>query len=288
MFAQGLSPRDISHITVTGSHEINATWSAQVQSSGSMLLPRVVWEAGDLSEQQQQESINQLITLVRQHSLDGLVVELPSVTRYIPWLSRLCSRLHSIPSSAPSHQHDACICVVVLRPPAFGASGSVVGGTTASEFGQVASFADRVSLMTYDFSVSHGRAGPNSPMPWVRHVVQVLLKGQEELAPKILLGLPFYGYDHGQPLVGHEFVRLLMQYRPQLQWDRSGQEHSFLYTEPAQMKATGQIQHGAEHIVYFPTLLSQSLRLNESLILGLGGVAIWEAGQGLPYFWNLL
>ncbi|KAG4396709.1 hypothetical protein GLYMA_19G255000v4 [Glycine max] len=54
------------------------------------------------------------------------------------------------------------------------------------------------SLMTYDFSNPHN-PGPNAPMKWIQIVLQLLLgtsaNRTQSLAPKILLGIDFYGND---------------------------------------------------------------------------------------------
>ncbi len=268
---------------MTGVHEVNASWVAALQSAGVLVTPRVVWEAGHLSQAQQFESVNQLATLVHQHTLNGLVLELPNIEVYVSWLSRLCSRLRSIETPAGPGR-----CIAVLRPPVTDEKGAIVAGTTAEHFESVGQVVDRISLMTYDFSVSYRRAGPNAPLVWMKHCVQVLTQASDKYKSKILLGLPFYGYDVGQPLVGRQFISLLKQHKPQLQWDKRGQEHSFAYREVSFVDEAGQTPTNIDHVVFFPTMLSQSLRLNASLQMGLAGVSIWEAGQGLPYFWDLL
>lgn len=57
---------------------------------------------------------------------------------------------------------------------------------------------DGFSLMTYDFSNPHN-PGPNAPLKWIQIVLQLLLGNSgsraQSLAPKILLGINFYGND---------------------------------------------------------------------------------------------
>lgn len=286
---QDVAPNEVSHVSITGEHEVNATWVSHMRSAGVLVVPRVVWEAGHLSAAQQLESVNQLATLVRRHSLDGLVLELPNIRAYTDWLSRLCSRLHSIqlPPVGSLSLHNG-LCLAVLRPPVTGEGGRIIGGTTVQEFQEVADLVDRISLMTYDFSVSNGRAGPNAPLVWMQHCVEVLTQQEPNLRQKILLGMPFYGYDVGQPLVGSSYLDLLKTYKPQLQWDKRGQEHSFAYRRLPFVNSEGSLVSEEDHIVYFPTLLSQSLRMNATVSMGVAGVSIWEAGQGLPYFWDIL
>lgn len=57
---------------------------------------------------------------------------------------------------------------------------------------------DGFSLMTYDFS-GPNNPGPNAPLEWIRFILQLLLgstgSNAQRLAPKIFLGINFYGND---------------------------------------------------------------------------------------------
>lgn len=54
---------------------------------------------------------------------------------------------------------------------------------------------DGFSLMTYDFSGPQN-PGPNAPLKWIRASLEMLLGGADsEHAPKIFLGINFYGND---------------------------------------------------------------------------------------------
>lgn len=57
---------------------------------------------------------------------------------------------------------------------------------------------DGFSLMTYDFS-GPNNPGPNAPIQWIRFTLQLLLgppgNNAQSLAPKIFLGINFYGND---------------------------------------------------------------------------------------------
>ena len=100
---------------------------------------------------------------------------------------------------------------------------------------------------------------------------------------KVMLGLNFYGMDStisGQPasspVLGREVVQKLRRYRPRIKWDAESEEHAFEY-----------VTNGRSHKVYYPTLLSVSKRLQLAQQYGLG-VCIWEIGQGLDFFYDLL
>ena len=97
---------------------------------------------------------------------------------------------------------------------------------------------------------------------------------------QVLLGLNFYGNDYiptgGGPLLGHEYIELLKKYNSTLIWDKKTQEHVFGYST-----------QGTDHEVYYPSLISIQKRLDLAHNYGVG-ISIWEIGQGLDYFYDLL
>ncbi|KAJ4837290.1 hypothetical protein Tsubulata_026364 [Turnera subulata] len=146
---------------------------------------------------------------------------------------------------------------------------------------------DGFSLMTYDFSGPQN-PGPNAPLPWIQFVLQVLLgssgKGGVTPAHKIFLGLNFYGNDFrlsegsgGGAITGRDYLKLLEKYEPKLQWEKNSGEHFFLYVDDDHIS----------HAVFYPSLTSISMRLEEARLRGTG-ISIWEIGQGLDYFMDLL
>ena len=76
--------------------------------------------------------------------------------------------------------------------------------------------------------------------------------------------------------MGHEYLQLLKTHQPQVKWDRRNKEHVLEY-------------HNEQlpHKVYYPTVVSMSQRCELAEEAGLG-IAIWELGQGLEQFFELL
>ncbi|KAF3955897.1 hypothetical protein CMV_018933 [Castanea mollissima] len=121
--------------------------------------------------------------------------------------------------------------------------------------------------------------GPNAPLKWIHSTLQLILRptGNSTQGPahKIFLGINFYGNDFvlaggfgGGAVTGRDYLSLLEKHRPLLRWEKSSGEHLFFYSDDDNIK----------HAVYYPSLLSISMRLEEARSWGCG-ISIWEIGQ---------
>ncbi len=149
------------------------------------------------------------------------------------------------------------------------------------DFDRLRDHVDFFSLMTYDYS-SLQRPGPNAPASWVRRCVE-MLDPKEEAREKILLGLNFYGLrftaEGGGHLMGRDLLDVLRQVPPQtkFRWDSEAREH-FLEAKAAP---------DGKQTIFYPSLKSIEERLELARELGTG-ISVWEIGQGLDYFYDLL
>jgi len=111
-------------------------------------------------------------------------------------------------------------------------------------------------------------------MTWVEDTV---LAVPAQYRHKLLLGLNFYGMKfcegRAEPVKADQVLDLLEKHRPRILWDKESEEH-FFEVEGCQ--------------VWYPTLKSLDVRLRFAEDENLSGAALWEVGQGLDYFTDLL
>jgi len=196
----------------------------------------------------------------------------------LEFVQALGTTLHSLKASKLGREERSMQLHFVIPPPT-----DITRDTrafTPADMAVLEGFIDGLSVMTYDFS-GPNQPGPNAPASWVKKCLQNLPKSKGGAASNVLLGLNFYGNDFilpqgGGPITGHQYVTLLEKYKPEIHWDEEFDEHLFIYENVKE-----------KHVVFYPTLKSISIRLDEAK-QARAGISIWEIGQGLEYFFDLL
>ena len=94
-----------------------------------------------------------------------------------------------------------------------------------------------------------------------------------------MMGIPFYGYDNGSAIIGSQYLDLLKTHERRKSMSPCPFSNLFFlrYRD----------DRGALHSVFFPSLLFLQERLELAQKLHCG-VSIWELGQGLDFFLDLL
>ncbi|XP_061352997.1 uncharacterized protein LOC133297808 isoform X2 [Gastrolobium bilobum] len=280
-------------LVLEGRHNADKGWISELKKTGeALILPRVVLEASPAellrTKKQRSKAIDLIVTECKEMGYDGIVLE--SWSRWaaygilldlsmrnlaLQFVKQLGDALHSISSAKNSGQQLQL--VYVIGPPSSEKLQEHDFGPKDLE--TLSESVDGFSLMTYDFSNPHN-PGPNAPLKWIQIILELLLgtsgNRAQSLAPKILLGINFYGNDFslskdsgGGAIIGRDYLALLEKHRPELQWDKNSGEHFFFYTDDKEIR----------HAVFYPSLKSISLRLEEARSWGCG-ISIWEIGQG--------
>ncbi|CAK9165789.1 unnamed protein product [Ilex paraguariensis] len=249
----------------------------------AQVLPRVVLEAIPVDllrkRKQRDKAINLIIAECKEMEYDGIVLE--SWSRWaaygvlhdpdmrqmaLQFIQQLGQAMHSVILDRNSEK--SLQLVYVIGPPHSENLQEYDFGP--EDLRSLSNAVDGYSLMTYDFS-GPKNPGPNAPLKWIHSIMQLLLGtssgGSQSLAQKIFVGINFYGNDFvlsgglgGGPITAREYLSLLEQHRPLLQWEKNSAEHFFLYSDDQHVK----------HVVFYPSLMSIVMRLEEAGSWGAG------------------
>ncbi|OWA51355.1 Chitinase domain-containing protein 1 [Hypsibius exemplaris] len=273
---------------VKGTHDIDNGWVTRIRESNPKIkiVPRFLLEGFDgksfqaliYDNDKAQSFAVAVAKILKENKLDGAVLEM--------WKpvsddgDRKAMR-QAIKTIASKLKKDGFQTVLVV-PPSGGQN--VAGRLRSEDFAFLADSIVAFSVMTYDHPETYSSGGPIAPLKWVSDSLESIVPAAKEKnkRKKLLLGLNHYGYDWSRPkgaeaILSSTYLEQLKKHQPVLQWDEKSGEHSYKYYN----------EKGIDHLVHFPTLKSVDLRIILANKLGVG-IAIWDLGQGLDYFFDLL
>lgn len=148
-------------------------------------------------------------------------------------------------------------------------------GPGSQDWRALGAAADTIKIMAYNYSWSTSPAGPIAPLDWLNNVVTYA----ESVIPakKIIVGLPWYGYDwlgtSGTSLLHSQAVAIAQQNNATITRDAASGEATFTYSG---------------RTVFFQDATAYTRKVDSILARhpGIGGFAHWRAGGEDPATWN--
>jgi chitinase domain-containing protein 1 len=282
-----------------GGHDVDQPWLQELRSAyrAPKIVPRVQFQLSQKAAEtilyypqgQAEQLADILVAEIEKYNYDGVTLEIPAIHVFTALVGRIGDVLHDIEKELvlvipPQHSHEQ--------------SGMIFNANHISE---LIDYVDYFAVMTYDHAGAVGREGPNFPLPWMEEIIRGLAVESEVednfeylsndldkkvdyedlkkvRTKKILMGLPFYGYRFSsahapEAYTASNYLNLLRKesHYP-ISWDQDSKEHRLVGTGGA---------------LWYPSLLSLLYRLQLAEETGVG-IAIWELGQGLDQFVDIL
>uniref|UniRef100_H3GW53 GH18 domain-containing protein n=1 Tax=Phytophthora ramorum TaxID=164328 RepID=H3GW53_PHYRM len=177
---------DPEHVPIiTGTHDIDRQWVLDVkngvdgeeqQGAGPAVVPRVVYERNRLSSEDVPVIIEKMLELASEHDFDGMVFEIPVMAGTVDMLQQM----------GRAFRDARKLLILVLSK----SSNEGELPVTHEIFNELAPLVHRFSMNAYDFSAP----GPNAPYPWLKSTLEKMSPMERQ---RILMGIPFYGFDNG-------------------------------------------------------------------------------------------
>lgn len=151
--------------------------------------------------------------------------------------------------------------------------------SVAYDFAQLAQYADRIAIMTYDNHGTWSGPGPIAAINWVEANLKYALKYIPK--NKLYLGIAGYGYDWSskgvESLEYGAIQNLISRFGSTAQWDDSSKSPYFTYTGT----------DGVSHTVWYENSRSLGYKLDLVNKYDIAGAALWKLGEEDPGAWKV-
>lgn len=218
------------------------------------------------------KTVAKIVSLVNTYNYDGIQIDLEAINRDDgPNLTAFMAKLY-----ANLHAENKLVTMAV------GAKFEDFGGkfSGAYDYAALANVVDYVNIMAYDYSYPGGDPGPVAPIAWVQSVAEYA--AAKFGARKVILGVPFYGYDWDVSQDKYAASRsyptvldMMSEYSGTIGYDQLYQSPYMQYTKD-----------GDTHQIWFENEQSLAAKFNIVSSLKLGGFSAWRLGQDGPLDWN--
>lgn len=137
---------------------------------------------------------------------------------------------------------------------------------------------DAYVIMGYDFHTPSGNSGPIAPMEGAYSILGFMQSYLEKVSPdKLILAVPYYGYDWPVPAVGD---RSRSKTRPYAEIVASSKLNDILWDDTAQTPyyEYKDAETGETHVVHFENTRSLGIKYDFVNRKNLRGIGIWALG----------
>lgn len=152
----------------------------------------------------------------------------------------------------------------------------------------LAPYVDLVTIMTYDYSYSSGAPGPVAPVTWQEKVLNyaVPIFG----AGKVLLGVPFYGYDWNLTQREKDPTNYRANSRNFDETIKLGQDNTgtFGFDNSSKSPYLNYISNDEIHQVWFENAQSIQAKFDLMKKQQIRGFAVWRLGHEGQEFWPVV
>lgn len=259
---------------------LDANLINQLRSQGVQIIPTITnnFDANNKGTDLLKDSgkidlhVDIIVAEVNNQGWDGIDIDYENLNpdvrdQFTAFIAKLADRLHQ----------SGKVLSVTVQPKK--SDFELWRGVGANDYPKLGALADQVRLMTYDYSRLNTSPGSVAPLPWLNEVIKYSL---DRIPPaKILVGIPFYGYQwctgssdscQSQALTYTQVQSRLNQYHPVIEWDQTAKTPWYAFTDSA----------GQTNVVHFENSQSFSAKIDLIKSYSLAGIAIWRLGNEDP------